>query len=59
MGTSPEETLELFAEELSEEEALERNYSCCWGSAACFGTVGCFGSTASTGSCASTAACAC
>ncbi|MDO7907926.1 hypothetical protein Q5741_16050 [Paenibacillus sp. JX-17] len=53
LKTKLELELELYAEEIIEED-LETNFSCCWGTFACFSSSGT--SSAGTGS---TGACGC
>ncbi|NWO15018.1 thiocillin family RiPP [Virgibacillus sp.] len=55
MSNLDNKRLELVAVEIDEDD-LNINFACCWGSFACFTSASCPGTTFTSGS---TAACAC
>ncbi|WP_414055574.1 thiocillin family RiPP [Macrococcus equi] len=52
-------TLELYVEEISDEENFAINNGCCWSSAGTLTSASTFGSCGATASSSSTASCSC
>ncbi|MCE5689633.1 thiocillin family RiPP [Staphylococcus pseudintermedius] len=51
--------LELYVEDITEEENYEINNGCCWGCAGTFTSASTFGSCGATASSSSSASCSC